>query len=112
MSAADDISTLIDSKKTAKDKLDVVEKLTRKRLARLLAVASVDKIPEDFEDIVTDVTAVRFARIGNWGQKSYSQDGLSMTFPDDDFSQYMAEINAYKNGDDLTRPRKGGFQFI
>lgn len=112
MSASDDIATLLDSTKTMKDKLEVVEQLTTQRLSRLLGLEAGKKIPDQFADIVTNVTAARYARIGNWGQSSYSQDGLSIAFPDDDFGPYMAEINAFKDGDDYYHPRKGGFEFI
>ena len=112
MSATDDIQTLLSAEATPEKKLAIVERLTRQRLARLLGLNDPAKIPETFEDVVTNVTAARYMRIGQEGMASYSQDGLSMTFSDNDFAPYMDEINAFRNGDDLSRPRRGGFRFL
>lgn len=111
MSAASDYYKLIDGETSVEDKLTIIENITRQRLAVLLGVEVAD-IPTKFEYIVTDVVGARFARIGNEGVNSYSQDGLSISFPDNDFGAYMTEINGYKNGDDFYRPRKGGFTFL
>lgn len=112
MSASEDIQTLLDDKAAPKDKLAIVEKMTRQRLSRLLGIEDGKAVPPAFDDIVTNVTAARYMRIGQEGMASYSQDGLSMTFNDNDFAPYMDEINAYHNGDDLSRPRRGGFRFL
>lgn len=112
MSTVEDIKTLYDDKASTDKKLEVIEGLTRTRLKRLLKLDVGEKISDDFEDVVTEVTAARFARIGNEGMKSYQQEGLSMTFPDDDFAQYMDEINAYVNGDDYQKPKHGGYFFV
>lgn len=112
MSTVEDIKTLYDDKKTPDEKLGVIEALTTSRLKRLLKLDKGQDVPNEFGDVVTEVTAARFARIGNEGMKSYQQEGLSMTFPDDDFTQYMDEINAYLNGDDYQKPKHGGYFFV
>lgn len=111
MGAAENYFKLIDSKTSIQDKLNIIEDITRQRLAVLLGV-EITQIPVKFEYIVTDIVGARYARIGNEGVTSYSQDGLSISFPDDDFGAYMAEINGFKNGDDFYKPRKGGFAFL
>ena len=109
MTAAQDYLKLIDSDTTIEDKLDIIEKLTNQRLAVLLGV---DDVPDKFSYITSAVVAARYVRIGNEGVNSYSQDGLSLSFPDDDFSPYMTEINGFKNGDDFYKPRTGRFTFV
>lgn len=45
--------------------------------------------------------------------QSYSQEGLSMAFPDSDFSEYQDEIEEYKNKEieELYKPKRGRFTF-
>ena len=93
------------------DKLEVIEKRTRERLASLLGVSV---IPDSLEYIVFDVTNKRFNRVGQEGMSSYSQEGLSMAFPDSDFSEYQNEIDEFKRKDqeELYKPKRGRFKFI
>lgn len=93
------------------DKLEVIERRTRERLASLLGVSFT---PESLEYIVFDVTNKRFNRIGQEGMTSYAQEGLSMAFPDSDFSEYASEIDDFKRKDDeeLYKPRKGSVRFL
>lgn len=45
--------------------------------------------------------------------QSYSQEGLSMAFPDSDFSEYRREIDEFKDkGKGLLGPRKGKVRFL
>lgn len=107
--ALKDIKTLLTG--TTDDKLEVIEKLTRERLVVLLSVD--EYVPEKFEYIVTDVSVKRFNRISNEGMKSYSQEGLTMTFPDSDFDEFMNEINEYKRLKKLEdNPISGRFRFL
>lgn len=111
MSTVADIQVLYDDQATQSAKLSVIEKLTTSRIRRLLKLESGVAVPDTFTDIITEVTAARFARIGNEGMKSYQQEGLAMTFSDDDFSPYMDEINAFVNGD-AQAPRQGRYFFV
>ena len=45
--------------------------------------------------------------------QSYSQEGLSMAFPDSDFSEYQDEIEEYKNKEleEFYKPKRGRFTF-
>jgi len=109
MSAADDYLKLIDSGTSIADKLKIIETITNARLNVLLGTTVV---PDKFGYIVTNVVGARYARIGNEGMTSYSQEGLSQAFLEDDFTPYMSEINAYKNGDDFYKPSHGSVTFI
>lgn len=109
MSAAEDYLTLIDSNTSIADKLTVIEKITTARLNVLLGTTTV---PDKFQYIVTNVVGARYVRIGNEGTASTQQDGLSYTFNEDDFTPYLSEINAYKNGDDFYKPSHGKWWLI
>lgn len=105
----DDVKKLLSG--STDDKLEVIERRTRERLASLLGVSVT---PESLEYIVFDVTNKRFNRIGQEGMTSYAQEGLSMAFPDSDFSEYQNEIDEFKRKDqeELYKPKRGGFKFI
>lgn len=105
----DDVKKLLSG--SIDDKLEVIEKRTRERLASLLGVSV---IPDSLEYIVFDVTNKRFNRVGQEGMSSYSQEGLSMAFPDSDFSEYQNEIDEFKRKDqeELYKPKRGRFKFI
>lgn len=83
------------------EKLQIVSELTEQRLARLLGI-NLDEadIPSSFQDVLFDVSLKRLNRIGQEGMQSYSQEGLSMAFPDSDFDEYANEINAYRKEHD------------
>lgn len=102
MSVTEDIKLLFTG--TTNEKLEVIERRTRGRLKSML---SVSEIPKSFEDIVYEIVLKRFNRIGNEGMSSYSQEGLSMAFPDSDFTEYQQEIDDYvkKNDPDLKNHR-------
>lgn len=105
----DDVKKLLSG--STDDKLEVIERRTRERLASLLGVSV---IPDSLEYIVFDVTNKRFNRIGQEGMTSYAQEGLSMAFPDSDFSEYQNEIDEFKRKDqkELYKPKRGGVKFV
>ncbi len=72
------------------------------------------EVPKEFETVVYEVSLKRFNRIGQEGMQSYSQEGLSMAFPDSDFSEYQNEIDEFKRKDqeELYKPKRGRFKFI
>ncbi|NTL38689.1 phage head-tail connector protein [Enterococcus faecium] len=109
MAIKDDVKKLLSG--SIDDKLEVIEKRTRERLASLLGVSV---IPDSLEYIVFDITNKRFNRVGQEGMSSYSQEGLSMAFPDSDFSEYQNEIDEFKRKDqeELYKPKRGRFKFI
>ncbi|MBO0456289.1 phage head-tail connector protein [Enterococcus hulanensis] len=105
---ADDVKKLLSG--SVDEKLEIIERRTKERLASLLGVS---EVPTEFEYISYEVTLKRFNRIGQEGMQSYSQEGLSMVFPDSDFSEYQGIIDEFKDKDKgLLGPKKGGFRFV
>ncbi|HIB1875485.1 TPA: phage head-tail connector protein [Enterococcus faecium] len=109
MMIADDIKKLL--KGTIDEKLEVIERRTNERMKTLL---NTQEVPKEFETVVYEVSLKRFNRIGQEGMQSYSQEGLSMAFPDSDFSEYQNEIDEFKRKDqeELYKPMRGRFKFI
>ncbi|MDU4834602.1 MAG: phage head-tail connector protein, partial [Enterococcus faecium] len=93
------------------EKLEVIERRTSERMKTLL---NTQEVPKEFETVVYEVSLKRFNRIGQEGMQSYSQEGLSMAFPDSDFSEYQNEIDEFKRKDkeELYKPKRGRFKFI
>lgn len=56
---------------------------------------SISTIPYDLEYIVTELTISRFNRLGNEAMSSYSQEGESITYSDDDIKPYLKDIQAW-----------------
>lgn len=75
-------------------KLKIIVKLTTARLKLLLGNV---EPPEDMNHIITEVTIMRFNRIGSEGLSSHSVDSESLTFNDNDFKGYADEIQAWLN---------------
>lgn len=100
-SVADDVKALLGS--DIDKKLGVIERRTKERLQVKMKVS---KVPTEYEYIVSDVTLKRFNRIGNEGMQTYSQEGLSMTFPDSDFDEYADEINDFIESNDPTSEKR------
>ncbi|MEF2640576.1 MAG: phage head-tail connector protein [Lachnospiraceae bacterium] len=91
------------------DKLNLIIRLTTSRLKVLLGGAK--EIPESLQYIITEVAVIRFNRIGSEGISSHGVEGESLSFTDDDFSGYRAEIQAYLDKVDCTA-QKGDFLFL
>ena len=102
MSILDDVKRLLGG--TPDERLEIIERRTKERLASMLGVSDV---PNEFEYITYEVTLKRFNRIGNEGMKSVGQEGLSMSFPDSDFDEYTQEFEDFriKNDADSKRGR-------
>lgn len=109
-SIAADVKKLLEG--SIDDKLSVIERRTKERLRSLLG--NPKEVPSQFEYISYEVTLKRFNRIGNEGMQSYSQEGLSMAFPDSDFSEYQDTIDEYRRKDEeaFYKPKKGVFKFV
>lgn len=100
MFIAEDVKALLSG--NIDDKLEVIERRTKERLVSLL---NVEEVPKEFDYISYEVTLKRFNRIGQEGMQSYSQEGLSMAFPDSDFDEYTDVIDDWKNRNDLESKR-------
>lgn len=104
---AEDVKTLLNG--SVDEKLEVIEARTESRLASILGVS---EVPGALEYILYEVVTKRFNRIGNEGMQSYSQEGLSMAFPESDFAEYQGEINDWLNAqeDDEGEVKRGRFR--
>ncbi|WP_245823069.1 phage head-tail connector protein [Lactobacillus terrae] len=102
----DDIKTLLEIDDEDKDnQLKLIIKKTRERLLNKLHLKKDEEIPFELEYIIFEVSIRRFNRVENEGMTSYSQDGESITFKDDDFSDFNKDIQDYLNeNDDSSKP--------
>ena len=84
-------------------KLNLILANARKRLKRLLG--NVEPPPE-MDDIILDVSVMRFNRIGSEGLASHSVEGESLSFVDNDFSGFADEIQAWLDKQDEGKKKK------
>ncbi|UQS82603.1 phage head-tail connector protein [Bombilactobacillus folatiphilus] len=68
---------------------DIVD-MTTQRLQTLTGLAVIDV---SLNYIIVEVSIKRFNRLKNEGMSSYSQEGESITFSDNDFAEFSKEIN-------------------
>jgi len=78
------------------------------RLRNLLG--GVSEVPEALSYIVTEVSVKRFNRIGSEGTASHSVEGESISFSDNDFSEYDLDIRAWR--DSQKEVTKGKLRFL
>lgn len=95
MAVLDDVRTLLgfdDDERN--DLLTVIIVNCEKRLLAYLP-STIQTVPEELEYIVTEIAIARYNRLGNENMASYSQEGESISYNDDDISPYLKEITAY-----------------
>lgn len=83
---------LISDATTKERKIEIIQEMTSQRILNYIEQTSV---PDSLAYIVDEITIKRFNRLGSEGMKSTSQEGLSMTFDDDDFLAYKDELDAW-----------------
>lgn len=93
--------------KTMDTRLNIIIAATTKRLKVLLGGLDV---PDDLKYIVTDVSIMRFNRIGSEGLSSHSVEGESLSFSNNDFEPYMDDIQSYLNAQ--KEATKGKVRFL
>lgn len=95
MAIIDDVTALLGfPEEKPNNALDVIIRLTTSRLKTLL---DVEEVPTELEYIVTEVSIVRYNKIGSEGVTSHSVEGEIMSFSDNDFNGYLNDIEAWKN---------------
>ncbi|MBH9580883.1 phage head-tail adapter protein [Staphylococcus felis] len=95
MAHIDDIKIMLGIFDDKQDEiLNTVVRLTTQRLLSKLPKTETT-VPERLEYIITEVAIKRFNRIGAEGMSSESVDGRSNTFKDDDFDEYLKDIEEY-----------------
>lgn len=88
-------------------KLGWILEATRARLKVLLG--GID--PEnDLDYIITEVSIVRYNRIGSEGMSSHNVEGETASFLSSDFDPYMDDIQAYKDAKNIDTS-KGGIRW-
>ena len=88
-------------------KLNLILAGTRSRLKALLGGQDP---PEELNYIITEVSVIRFNRIGSEGFSSHSVEGESPTFAEDDFAGYRDDIQAWLNNQ--KDAKKGRVRFL
>lgn len=95
MAIIDDVTTLLGfSEGESNATLNVIIRLTTNRLKTLL---DVEEVPNELEYIVTEVSIVRYNKIGSEGISNHTVEGETMAFNDNDFNGYLNDIEAWKN---------------
>lgn len=92
---------------TLDSKLKLIISNTTARLTILLGGI---EPPEELEHIILEASVNRFNRIGSEGMKTHTVEGETITFTDDDFSEFKDEIQAYL--DSQKTITKGKVRFI
>lgn len=77
---------------------ELLNKLIDLATARLKILIGGIEPPEELEYIIIDVAAARFNRIGSEGLSVHSVEGESLTFTNDDFKGFSADIQAFLDG--------------
>lgn len=89
-------------------KLEWILTTTRARLKVLLGGIDPE---DDLNYIITEVSIVRYNRIGSEGFQSHTVEGESVGFLNSDFDAYMDDIQAYKDAKNID-VSKGGIRWI
>lgn len=88
-----EVKLLLGIEDTSRDSL--LELLISTAKARLKTLLGGVEPPDSLSYIVRDVAIIRFNKIGSEGVDSHTVEGESMTFTEDDFSQFKDEIQAF-----------------
>lgn len=91
--------------------LNLIIKTTVQALRFKLALAPSEPFPSDLSYIALEVCVKRFNRLKNEGMTSYTQEGESITFNSNDFDDFQADIDAWKerNGKNAQTLGRGFF---
>lgn len=54
-------------------------------------------LPDELTGIITEMALAKFAKRGNEGKTSASEEGLSDQWSEDDLAPYMSQLNAYRD---------------
>lgn len=99
MGVLEEVKALIGIKSDEQDGLiNTIISLSSARLKTLIGGAV--EVPEQLSYVLVEVAVRRFNRIGSEGLQSHSVEGESMTWPDDDFKPYYADLERYKQQTD------------
>ena len=85
--------------------INVIEDCVDVATSRLLVRIGADAVPEQLGYIVREVAVRRYNRIGSEGVASHTVEGESMSWNEDDFEPFEADINAYLAANHAGRPK-------
>lgn len=77
--------------------------------ARLTALLGGIEPPEELQYIITEVSIIRFNRIGSEGYSEHNVEGENITFSSNDFDGFMTDIQTYLDSQKATVSRKVRF---
>ena len=85
--------------------INVIEDCVDVATSRLLIRIGAEVVPEQLGYIVREVAVRRYNRIGSEGAASHTVEGESMSWNEDDFEPFEADINAYLAANHAGRPK-------
>lgn len=113
----EDIKTLLEITDSSKDaQITLIQtNVTKQLIGRLRrSLPDILLIPAELDWIVTEVSVIRFNRIGSEGMVNESVEGHSATYNSNDFAQFLDDIQDYI--DIILEPdpleRRGKVRFI
>jgi hypothetical protein len=108
-----DIKTLLAIKDNKQDSLlNLIVKNTTSSLRLKLSLKAADQFPGELSFIVSEVAVRRYNRLNNEGMASYSQEGESITFDNDDFAPFADDIAAWRKDNGKDTKTLGHVSFI
>ena len=85
--------------------INVIEDCVDVATSRLLVRIGAEVVPEQLGYIVREVAVRRYNRIGSEGVASHTVEGESMSWNEDDFEPFEADINAYLAANHAGNPK-------
>ena len=85
--------------------IDVINDCVDVAASRLLIRIGAETVPEQLGYIVREVAVRRYNRIGSEGVASHTVEGESMSWNEDDFEPFEADINAYLAANHAGKPK-------
>ena len=77
---------------------DLLATIMNLATARLKLLIGGIEPPEELEHIIVELSVARFNKIGSEGLSSHSVEGESLSFTENEFAPFSAEIQAFLDG--------------
>ena len=77
---------------------DLLATIMNLATARLKLLIGGIEPPEELEHIIVELAVARFNKIGSEGLSSHSVEGESLSFTENEFAPFSAEIQAFLDG--------------
>lgn len=96
--AINELKTMIGLTSDSSDNLlTLIVDKTVKRMRFKLGLKNGETFPDELSYIAFEVCVRRYNRRANEGMKSYTQEGQSFTFSDNDFTEFEQDIEDWKD---------------